>query len=115
MPSLTDTKIRNTKPGEKAIKLRDGLALYLDIRPSGLKIWRYRYWITPTKDGIYTIGEYPRTTLAKARKIREWAREQVKQGIPIHTRASEKQALQAENTENFAVISQEWTEHDPNS
>jgi integrase len=116
MPSLTDTKIRNTKPGEKAIKLSDGLGLYLDIRPSGLKVWRYRYWLTPKKDGIYTIGEYPRTTLAEARKIREWAREQVKQGLnPTHAKDLEKLTQQEENAETFAVISQEWIEHNRNS
>ena len=38
MPTLTDTKIRNTKPGDKPITLNDGNGLYLDIRPTGAKI-----------------------------------------------------------------------------
>jgi hypothetical protein len=56
MPALTDTKIRSAKPTEKPYKLLDGHGLYLDVRPSGSKIWRYRYWITPERDGIFTIG-----------------------------------------------------------
>ncbi|MCK6897072.1 Arm DNA-binding domain-containing protein [Enterobacter bugandensis] len=60
--------------------LQDGQGLYLDIRPTGAKIWRYRFWLTPKKDGRYTIGEYPAVSLADARREREWAREQVKQG-----------------------------------
>ncbi|HBL5393123.1 TPA: DUF4102 domain-containing protein, partial [Enterobacter hormaechei] len=54
---LTDTKIRNAKPQEKPYSLQDGQGLYLDIRPTGAKIWRYRFWLTPKKDGRYTIGE----------------------------------------------------------
>ena len=49
MPSLTDTKIRTAKPAEKPYVLQDGSGLYLDVRPSGAKVWRYRYWLTPEK------------------------------------------------------------------
>ena len=43
--ALTDAKIRNTKPSTKAIKLTDGGGLYLEVRPTGSKLWRYRYRI----------------------------------------------------------------------
>ncbi|MEQ6969963.1 Arm DNA-binding domain-containing protein [Pectobacterium polaris] len=42
---LTDAKIRSTKPTSKPIKLADGGGLYLEVRPSGSKLWRYRYRI----------------------------------------------------------------------
>ena len=42
---LTDAKIRNTKPGDKPIKLTDGGGLYLEVRTTGAKLWRYRYRI----------------------------------------------------------------------
>lgn len=61
--------------------LQDGQGLYLEVRPTGSKFWRYRYWLTPTKDGRYSIGEYPSVSLSDARKEREWAIEQVKQGL----------------------------------
>lgn len=112
MAKLTDTKIRQTKPGEKPIRLQDGSGLYLDIRPSGVKVWRYRYWITPEKDGLYTIGEYPGVSLAAARKEREWAREQAKLGAnPTHIRESEKTLRMDQGAVTFELVAREWMAH----
>lgn len=106
---LTDLKIRSAKPGTKPLKLQDGHGLYLDVRPSGLKIWRYRYWITSEKDGVFTIGEYPGISLSDARKAREWAREQVKRGMnPTHIKDAEKLRRVGEGNDTFAAIAQEW-------
>ena len=38
--ALTDTKIRNTKPSKKPIKLFDGGGLFLLVSPAGGKWWR---------------------------------------------------------------------------
>ena len=106
---LTDTKVRNAKPAEKPYKLQDGLGLYLDVRPSGAKIWRYRYWITPEKDGIFTVGEYPLVSLSDARKEREWAREHVKKGInPTHAKEAERLRLMGEAANTFKAVADEW-------
>ena len=40
---LTDTAIRNAKPGDKPIRLADGGGLYLEIAPTGGKLWRWKY------------------------------------------------------------------------
>ncbi len=40
---LTDTQCRNAKPKEKPFKLTDGKGLYLEVKPNGVKAWRYRY------------------------------------------------------------------------
>ena len=40
---LTDTAIRNAKPGEKPVKLFDERGLYLEISPTGGKWWRLKY------------------------------------------------------------------------
>lgn len=58
---LTDAKIRNTKPSDKPIRLPDGGWLYLEVRPSGAKLWRFRYRIAG-KENIYAIGEYSATS-----------------------------------------------------
>jgi hypothetical protein len=42
---LTDIKIRQAKPADKPIKLADTAGLYLEVKPSGSKLWRYRYRI----------------------------------------------------------------------
>ena len=107
--SLTDTKVRNAKPQEKPYQLQDGNGLYLDVRPSGVKVWRYRYWLTPKKDGRYTIGEYPSISLSDARKIREWAREQVKSGSsPKDVKDREKKIKAAQNANTFQLVAEEW-------
>lgn len=111
MASLTDTKARNAKPAEKPYQLQDGMGLYLDVRPSGAKYWRYRYWFNPKKAGIYTIGEYPAVSLADARREREWAREHVKQGLnPTTAKEAERLHQMGEHANTFKVIAQEWIE-----
>jgi len=40
---LTDTAIRNAKPGEKIIKLSDGGGLQLWVMPTGSKLWNVAY------------------------------------------------------------------------
>ena len=111
MASLTDTKLRNAKPTEKPYKLQDGLGLFLDVRPSGAKIWRYRYWITPEKDGLFTIGEYPAVSLSDARREREWAREQVKQGLnPTHAKEAQRLERMGEHANTYEAVAKEWIE-----
>lgn len=108
---LTDTKIRTAKPLDKPYQLQDGNGLYLDVRPSGAKIWRYRFWLTPKKDGRYTIGEYPGISLADARREREWAREQVKQGRnPTLIKDTAKLAVLGDAENTFRSVSNEWYE-----
>jgi len=40
---LTDTAIRNAKPGEKPAKIFDERGLFLLVTPTGGKWWRLRY------------------------------------------------------------------------
>ncbi|MDC9623739.1 tyrosine-type recombinase/integrase [Xenorhabdus sp. XENO-7] len=106
---LTDTKIKNAKSKDKPYNLPDGNGLYLEIRPTGAKFWRYRFWLTPTKDSRYTIGEYPYIGLADARKERDWAKEQVKKGFnPTEVRKQEKYLVEIERENTFRSIALEW-------
>lgn len=54
---LTDAKIRNTQPGEKPINMTDGGGLYLEVRPTGAKLWRFRSRIAG-KGNVLAVGEY---------------------------------------------------------
>ena len=123
---LTDSQIRNTKPGEKPIKLTDGGGLYLEVRPTGAKLWRYRYRIAG-KENVFAVGEYVQApngeskeqtqarrnagmlTLAEARvRLEEW-RALVKQGIhPAHNRQAARLANHAENANTFEAVAREW-------
>lgn len=108
MPALTDVKIRNTKPSEKAQKLHDGGNLYIEIKPNGKRYWRYRYRIDG-KENIFAIGTYPDLGLAAARTARDEARKLVKQGIhPSHQRKMMVAQQIADNADTFQSISTEW-------
>jgi integrase len=123
---LTDTRIRNTKPGEKPIKLTDGGGLYLEVRPSGARLWRYRYRIGG-KENVFALGEYVQAppgetieqaqsrrnagmlTLAEARARREECRALVKQGIhPAHYRQAALMEQSARNASTFEAVAREW-------
>lgn len=111
---LTDAKIRNTKPEAKPVKLVDGGGLYLEVRPSGAKLWRYRYRIAG-KENVFAVGEYfndkrgGHVSLDEARSERDKARALVKQGIhPAHHRQAERLATHAENANTFEAVAREW-------
>lgn len=40
--ALTDVKIRQAKADEKPRKLADANGLYIEVKPNGSKLWRYR-------------------------------------------------------------------------
>ena len=106
---LTDAVIRNAKPGAKPIKLTDGGGLYLEVRPSGSKLWRYRYRIAG-KENLFAIGDYPAVSLAGAREHRAAARLLVKKGVhPAHQRRDEVKHALAENASTFELIAREWS------
>ncbi|HRH14257.1 MAG TPA: tyrosine-type recombinase/integrase [Azonexus sp.] len=111
---LTDAKIRNTKPGDKPIKLTDGGGLYLEVRTTGAKLWRYRYRIAG-KENVFAVGEYfndkrgGHISLDDARTERDKARALIKQGIhPAHNRQAARLATHAENANTFEGVAREW-------
>ncbi|OZB73534.1 MAG: hypothetical protein B7X36_09275 [Thiomonas sp. 14-64-326] len=55
---LTDTAIRNAKPGAKSVKMFDGAGLYLEITPSGGKLWRLKYRFMGAEKRL-ALGAYP--------------------------------------------------------
>jgi hypothetical protein len=40
---LTDTKLRALKPKEASHRVADSNGLCIEVRPTGAKVWRYRY------------------------------------------------------------------------
>ncbi|MSO45655.1 MAG: DUF4102 domain-containing protein, partial [Acidobacteria bacterium] len=55
---LTDTAIRNTKPGAKPQKLADGFGMYLEISPAGGRYWRIKFRVAG-KEKRLSLGVYP--------------------------------------------------------
>lgn len=66
---LTDTKIKSLKPQIKDYIIGDIKGLLLLVKPTGKKIWEFRY-TSPVngKRRKTTFGTYPTTSLQEARK-----------------------------------------------
>ncbi len=67
---LTDLVIQGAPAKEKPYLLKDDRGLYIEVRPSGRKFWRLRLW-EDGKEKKKSLGEYPKVSLAKARRIRD--------------------------------------------
>ena len=109
MQRLTDTRCRNAKPSSTPYALQDGRGLYLEVRPTGLKVWRYRFWLTSDKAGRFTIGHYPEVSLADARKERDRVRAMVAAGKNPNAekRMESARARHREDT-TFSAVAREW-------
>lgn len=105
---LTDAVIRNIKPQGKAIRLFDGRGMYLEVSPTGGKLWRLKYRIHG-KEKRLGLGIYPDTTLKVARTKRDEARKLLANGVdPSEHRKAEKASLRAATADSFEVVAREW-------
>src|SRR5690606_17406995 len=107
---LTATAVRNAKPRDKSYKLGDGLGLYLQVEPSGGKLWRMKYRVDGREKKL-SIGAYPEVSLAEARKRRDEAREQLAAGKdPSREKQQAKYRAQVEAANTFGEIAEELIE-----
>jgi len=63
---LTNKACEASKSKDKAYRLSDGQSLYLEIRPTGSKYWRYKYRYGG-KEKLLAIGVFPAVSLKDAR------------------------------------------------
>jgi hypothetical protein len=77
---LSDIKIRNFKAREKPYKVSDFEGLFILVKVSGAKSWRFKYRIDG-KERLLVIGDYPAVSLAKARAARDHAKAQLADDI----------------------------------
>lgn len=77
---LTDAKVRNLKPKDKAYKTADGGGLYVYTTKAGTRSFRYDFKLND-KWGTFTLGTYPEISLADAREQHEQARSLIAKGI----------------------------------
>ena len=107
---LTDINIKKAKPGDKARKLFDGGGLYIQIEPTGGKLWRFKYRFDG-KEKRLALGKYPDVILQEARKRHQEAREQLAQGIdPSEAKKAVKTAKGERAANSFEVVAREWLE-----
>ncbi len=112
---LTDTAVRNAKPGAKPAKLFDERGLFLIVTPSGGKWWRFRYKFDD-KEKLLSLGVYPDVGLKDARTRRDEARKLLADGIdPGENRKAQKATKQDRAANSFEVVAREWyAKHAPN-
>lgn len=103
---LTDAQVRKIKPLEKKTKYADEKGMYLEVTPSGGMHWRMKFRLNG-KENIFSIGTYPETTLAQARRIRDEARLQIKDGTNPNE-AKKQKKLQADESTLFKVLAMQW-------
>lgn len=113
---LSDTAIRNAKPGltprgiqtDKPYKLSDTGSLYLEVMPTGGKLWRLKYRFAG-KEKRLALGSYPETGLKDARAKRDDARKLLAAGVdPSEQRKAIKAAGEEKAANSFEVIAREW-------
>ena len=105
---LTDTAIKNAKPGTKPVKLSDEKGLFLLVSPAGGKWWRLKYRLAG-KEKLLSLGVYPDVSLKDARQRRDDARKLLADGIdPGENRKAVKSAKAERAANSFEVVAREW-------
>ncbi len=105
--ALTDIAIRKATVTGKVQRHADGGGLYLEVSPAGGKWWRFKYRYAG-KEKRLSLGTYPDTGLADARRKHGEARKLLAAGIdPGERRKAEKLATQERNANTFGAIAAE--------
>ncbi len=101
---LTDTAIRNAKPGPKTKRLFDGGGLYLEISSTGSKLWRLKYRIAKREKRL-AFGIYPEVSLKDARMKRDDARKLLATGVDPN---AQRKAIEFHNASTLEAVAREW-------
>lgn len=106
--SLTDIAIRTAKPTDKPYKLADGGGLYVEVYPTGGKLWRLKYRFGG-KEKRLSFGAYPVVSLKDARERRDNAKRLLAGGIdPSIERKMQKAATVERAANSFETVGREW-------
>ncbi len=105
---LTATQINQAKPRESRYNLKDENGLYLEVSPTGKKLWRVRYWLDGKENRI-GIGPYPHVGLAEARKRCLEIKGQIADKVdPVKKRREEKTEQQVIESSIFSKVALSW-------
>lgn len=111
---LKDKEIRSRASSDRTQKLFDGHGLYLEMPPSGGKLWRLKYRFGG-KENRLALGKYPGITLAKARELAAVARGKLAHGVDpaaerreVREKAAEERAQQKRDELTFDRLARQW-------
>ncbi|WP_136417737.1 integrase arm-type DNA-binding domain-containing protein [Herbaspirillum sp. ST 5-3] len=106
---LTDAQIKNAKSKATSYKLSDGGGLYLEVMPTGAKLWRLKFKRLNGKESRLALGRYPEVSLTEAREKRLAARKLAGEGIDLADhRDAQKAAKATQAANNFEAVAREW-------
>ena len=107
---LTNNEILKAKPQEKDFTLHDGDGLFLLVKTSGKKLWRFRYQRPASRSRTnLSLGSYPALTLAIARQMRDQYLSLLAQGIDPQKQQEEvSEQRQIEMDSIFSVVAGRW-------
>ncbi|HCM6240036.1 TPA: tyrosine-type recombinase/integrase [Klebsiella pneumoniae] len=107
---LTNNEILKAKPREKDFTLHDGDGLFLLVKTSGKKLWRFRYQRPGSSSRTnLSLGSYPALTLAAARQIRDQHLTTLAQGMdPQQQQEQESEQRQIELDSIFSTVAANW-------
>jgi len=107
---LTNNEILKAKPREKDFTLHDGDGLFLLVKTSGKKLWRFRYQRPNSASRTnLSLGAYPALTLAAARQIRDQHLSLLAQGIdPQQQQEIVSEQRQIELDSIFSTVAANW-------
>jgi len=107
---LTDTKLKNLKPGERAYKVSDRDGLYVSVSTAGGISFRFNYRVNGRQETL-TLGRYGvgGMTLSEARNSLAEARKRLASGVsPAKSKKELAQRRKAQET--FAAWAEQWLE-----
>lgn len=106
--ALTDVACRKALPRDRDYKLADSGSLYLLVKPTGTRSWRWKFRFSG-KEKQLVLGRYPEMSLAEARLARDGARAQVANGIdPTVLRKQVKAKVRDAELNTFEITARAW-------
>jgi integrase len=108
---LTDARCRGIKPApNKALKVFDGGGFFLEVRPTGAKLWRLKYRFFG-KEKLLALGSYPDRSLADARVAATEAKRLVASGVdPSAKRKTDRLLRHVAIANTLEGVGREWHE-----
>ncbi|MBS0412457.1 MAG: integrase arm-type DNA-binding domain-containing protein [Proteobacteria bacterium] len=109
--ALTDSAIRALKSAEKDYKVSDEKGLYLQVTPSGGRLWRVKYRTQGGAEKKLSLGAYPAISLKDARELRDQARTLIAKGVdPAEKKRRERRSAKLTAENSFSAVAKAYIE-----
>ncbi|MGC0914314.1 integrase domain-containing protein [Pantoea agglomerans] len=107
---ITNTKVLSSKAIDKDSTLHDGDGLFMLVKTTGKKLWRFRYQRPSTKQRtMLGLGAFPALSLVDARRLRAEYLSLLANGIDPQTQAeqvTEQQQIALDSI--FSTVASNW-------